>query len=1005
MELVSLDVERFGCVARASVAFKPGLNVLHGSNEVGKSSIARAIRFALLLPPSSSAVDPWIPWNGGGDPMVTLVFRNGANEYYRVKKTFGSNTASLERSSDGAGWANLARAREVESRLRSLLQWGIPEPGGANAPKGLPESFLASALLADQDEVSSIFEQDLEDDGVDSGRVRVRAALQAMAQDPLFKSVLDAAQARVDEAFSPSGQRRRGANHPFKRMADDVAARQKERDEAEQAAIAGRLLGQRVAALRRDAAAVEGDLQGKILLRETLEQRRQRQNAFAAAAAARKAAQAHIDAVTEAEEKAVQAAEVLRDLEPLIPDLRKSDEEARRTLEAAKTEMSAARETRKSQLASEETAILREREVLRFRRVRLEGAFDLRKADELHTQGKVIENALKTLDSEIAVLEMLEPWGELRATRKALETATDREKKAINLVAKADELRTRAATAWPTSESKTLPDSKLLTDLRNLRRNLEVAEARLDVGLSVQVRGAPSVAVSTDGAATEKKAAPFAIEANVSARLDFGDGIEILVEGGRAADRSEAERHRTDWRQATASLFATSGAADLAQLEEKCRLDAENKGRAESLVREAQSVDAERIALGNPKSEIEHHSVRIAELQDRIQDEDVALIEAAAVAHGAHARVALNRKNADRESKRGTLAALRAQEGSLRERLAAHTHGEPIAGLDMEAAALEVARQDSSGASGRSPNSGICSTHRQSRTMRSKTPQGRRRRLSKRLSREFNTAQTEYGIWKARLEERHLASAGIDIETLRKAEDRARVAASNDGPPVDDTAVFRALGEESTARNQHETLVGELRKAEGALDGSGGAAADERLSELDAALQRAHEKQAALEDEYEAWRLLTDALKDAERNQATHLGNVLAPDLASRFQALVGQRYSGISLSPHLGLEGIDAGGGSRDLERLSIGTREQLSTLFRLCLAERLRSALLLDDQLVQSDPDRLRWFRQALRQTAATGVQVVVLTCRPDDYLEPAEMPPPTVIDLGAVVMGELR
>ena len=101
-----------------------------------------------------------------------------------------------------------------------------------------------------------------------------------------------------------------------------------------------------------------------------------------------------------------------------------------------------------------------------------------------------------------------------------------------------------------------------------------------------------------------------------------------------------------------------------------------------------------------------------------------------------------------------------------------------------------------------------------------------------------------------------------------------------------------------------------------------------------------------------------------------------------------------------MNLEGIQAAGDRRGFDRLSIGTREQLSTLFRLCLAERLRTALLLDDQLVQSDPDRLRWFRTALRQTATSGVQVIVLTCRPDDYLEPSETPQPHVINLGQVV-----
>jgi uncharacterized protein YhaN len=59
-----------------------------------------------------------------------------------------------------------------------------------------------------------------------------------------------------------------------------------------------------------------------------------------------------------------------------------------------------------------------------------------------------------------------------------------------------------------------------------------------------------------------------------------------------------------------------------------------------------------------------------------------------------------------------------------------------------------------------------------------------------------------------------------------------------------------------------------------------------------------------------------------------------------------------------------------------------------------------LLDDQLVQSDPDRLRWFRHALRQTASVGVQIIVLTCRPDDYLEPAESPPPNVVDLNSLM-----
>ena len=129
MELVSLEIERFGCVARANIAFKPGLNVLHGANEIGKSSIARAIRFALLLPSSSSAVEPWIPWSGGGDPTVTLVFRNGSTEYYRVKKVFGTNTASLA-VEPGASACTL-RVPRARSQCRIALNGTVPSPRGS----------------------------------------------------------------------------------------------------------------------------------------------------------------------------------------------------------------------------------------------------------------------------------------------------------------------------------------------------------------------------------------------------------------------------------------------------------------------------------------------------------------------------------------------------------------------------------------------------------------------------------------------------------------------------------------------------------------------------------------------------------------------------------------------------------------------------------------------------------------------------------------------------------
>lgn len=121
--------------------------------------------------------------------------------------------------------------------------------------------------------------------------------------------------------------------------------------------------------------------------------------------------------------------------------------------------------------------------------------------------------------------------------------------------------------------------------------------------------------------------------------------------------------------------------------------------------------------------------------------------------------------------------------------------------------------------------------------------------------------------------------------------------------------------------------------------------------------------------------------------------------------ALTGGRLSNVSLDPLLQTRGIELGGAQRLHEALSVGTQEQLATLLRLSIAEALGSFLVLDDQLTQSDPARMDWFRDVLRG-CAEEIQVVVFTCRPEDYLtaeEAARAPLDGVVrsvDLAAVV-----
>src|SRR5262249_42625830 len=89
-------------------------------------------------------------------------------------------------------------------------------------------------LLADQDNVRKIlFESSLGDDPDESGRARLTEALGALAQDPLFKKILDNAQAQTDKAFTATGRKKKTATSPFVELDARIKDLQHEHEELE----------------------------------------------------------------------------------------------------------------------------------------------------------------------------------------------------------------------------------------------------------------------------------------------------------------------------------------------------------------------------------------------------------------------------------------------------------------------------------------------------------------------------------------------------------------------------------------------------------------------------------------------------------------------------------------------------------------------------------------------------------------------------------------------------
>jgi energy-coupling factor transporter ATP-binding protein EcfA2 len=231
MRLHRLRITSFAAIGSLDVELGPGLNVLYGPNDLGKSTVVAAIRLGLLLPHTSTYCEQYVGWTSGDDPIVEMTFQTEEQRIWRIRKQFGKSGSSfLQESKNGQDFDDVERGRRVDAKLREILRWGIPEPGGSGGAKGLPTSFLATALLSPQDDVSAVLRDSLQSDPTGSGKEQIAAALQAVAQDPLFVALLRNTQAERDKAYTDKGAKKTAKGSVFKDAAERLNEARDEKD-------------------------------------------------------------------------------------------------------------------------------------------------------------------------------------------------------------------------------------------------------------------------------------------------------------------------------------------------------------------------------------------------------------------------------------------------------------------------------------------------------------------------------------------------------------------------------------------------------------------------------------------------------------------------------------------------------------------------------------------------------------------------------------------------------
>jgi len=98
MNITRLRLENFKRHAALDVELAPGLNVVRGPNEAGKSTVQRALEMALFRKPTSSSqdLDDSRPWQDpAADPVVEIEF-NDDDRTGSLRKTFAGQHGTVE---------------------------------------------------------------------------------------------------------------------------------------------------------------------------------------------------------------------------------------------------------------------------------------------------------------------------------------------------------------------------------------------------------------------------------------------------------------------------------------------------------------------------------------------------------------------------------------------------------------------------------------------------------------------------------------------------------------------------------------------------------------------------------------------------------------------------------------------------------------------------------------------------------------------------------------------
>ena len=967
MRLVRLSVEHFQCIRSAELDFGRGLNVLYGPNDLGKSSLAWAIRAVLLLQHNAAAHERFVSWYGDGEPRVALTLCDDEDRYWRVTKTFGgtgSGRSHLESSKDGQTFITEVSGRQVDDKLRTMLRWGIQRPwrpGPARLSLELSHPGLAGR--AGQRPRSPVRRFA----GEGPGRVGP-AAPDRGAQRPGPGSPVQAGARRR----TGSGRRRL---HPDREEAATAGARPSSRSPSSSTSCSASATSWRRRSARRSpprpgfarsGSNATGCCSGWRRAGPRWPRRRASSPPGSGGTLLRGQLEACLATIRGVEDLQRQMV-ALDGQAPRLQASMAAGEAALASATGAAQRSEAERDKARKRLDS-----LAHEDVETDRRLRALGERESSAREALYQAERSVEKASETLRlARTAAADVAQATDLASRTAREAAAADEAVASAVAEVARAEQQAKRV------SAERVEPQGQAVAPGAEPRPELPGADAaRLAPRAARRAprgRGAPgrraigdgATAAAPDPAVHRGRPGPASRQGR---RRDRGGGGKNPGGGRRRSGRHRGDRRRGERPPGGDQAPAPLGQAGGRGPRRARRRDPRGAGGA---------VPAGRGRPSGSRSRARQAAAASARLGASPARRADGPRPAPPGWRGPGRDAALRCPVARQPARPRSGAA-----GARRRR------GGPGS---SQARTVRPRRGDCPG------RGGAARRHRQrperARGRRGARPRRARRRLDGREGRAEAAgggagpgprppspscaSRSPAPAWRRPAGPRSALQAELASLGVSGAAPRTQPGVS----------VLRATADRLAAEVRDSDT--ELAKARGALEQVGGAIVRERQRDLDQAIQQARDARARDRDRVRR----LEAARGHPPRQRVGGGRPPRPRPGRSRQRTLpvahGEVATASSSSAHTSRPpACRSRGNLREIGALSAGTQDQLATLLRVCIAEQLQSAIVLDDHLSQSDPDRIAWFNAILRD-AARQVQIILITCRPSEVLAPDELP----------------